>query len=134
LGWQAFRRRQLEKARDCWQEALEIGDKIGNQHLQCLSRAYWAEYCLQVGQVDEAERCGREALALASSLDHPWYMASALFALAQTAQVQGHMDEAQSLAQESLSIFAAAKHARTTEVQQWLTEHHRLVLQADKGG
>jgi tetratricopeptide (TPR) repeat protein len=120
LGWQAFRRRQLEKARGCWQEVLEIGDKIGNQLLQCLSRAYWAEYCLQVGQLDEAERCGREALALAPSLNHPWYMAEALFAVAQIEERRGRVAEARVLAQESLDIFRVAQHVRTGEVAGWL--------------
>ena len=130
LGWQAFRRRELAQARDCWQEALEIADKIGNQHLLCLGRAYWAEYCLQMGQVDEAEHCGRAALAMAPSLNHPWHMASALFAVAQVEWVRGRVDQARSYAQESLVLFRTVQPVRGGEVERWL---ERVGEQGDDG-
>lgn len=98
---------------------MAIAEQIGYQPLQCLSQVYWAEYCLQMGQLDEAERCGRAALAMAPALDHPWYLAYALFAVAQVEWARGRVGEASSFAQESLTIFRTTQHARTREVEQW---------------
>lgn len=121
LGKQAFSQQALRKAGCYWQEALELAQKIGNQSLWCLAGSCWAMYCLQVGKLEEAKENGRKALEIAREIGDSWLVADALFVLAQVAWAHHLYGKAVALAEESLSLFAAAKHARTDEVEQWLT-------------
>lgn len=124
LGKLAFKQSNPAQAEAYFRQSLDLIQERTGQSSSVLNE--WAELLLQQGNLEAASAVFNEALTLAREGKCEGNVATARYGLAQVAAAAGDMAEARHQGEESLAIFETLCHARTADVQRWLTSLPQL--------